>query len=183
MQYSKMLWLVAGLATTALAQQSSSSTSYDGDCDGSNDPPSCMSSLMASTSSSLGPRQSVVTIVTTDVGTLVTTDVGTSRYVTSLPPSILTYTTEIAAGTTLVPVLTPSVVSSEVVVTTNTAGQSTTSTRLRTTSVTVAPSSSSMPAAAGGAASSSPSPAGAAAFATMVPAVFGAAALGLAAVL
>jgi len=53
-----MLWLVAGLATTAFAQQSSSSASYDGDCDGSNDPPSCMSSLMASTSSSLGPRQS-----------------------------------------------------------------------------------------------------------------------------
>lgn len=122
--------------------------------------------------------------MTTDVGTLVTTDVGTSRYVTSLPPSILTYTTEIAADTTLVPVLTPSVVSSEVVVTTNTAGQSTTSTRLRTTSVTVTPSSV-IPVipVTGVATTSSPSPAGAAAFATMVPAVFGAAALGFAAVL
>merc|ERR1711877_21023 len=69
-------------------------------------------------SSGLATRLSYVTYTTTNVGTIVT-----SRFITSLPPSLSTYTTQIPLETTLVPVLTPSVISGTTVVTTNTAGQ------------------------------------------------------------
>merc|ERR1711862_666476 len=93
-----------------------------GDSDSPDSPTDTAGTAVAS-SSGLATRLSYVTYTTTNVGTIVTSSIGTSRFITSLPPSLSTYTTQIPLETTLVPVLTPSVISGTTVVTTNTAGQ------------------------------------------------------------
>merc|ERR1711982_90062 len=87
------------------------------------DSPTDTAGTAVASSSGLATRLSYVTYTTTNVGTIVTSSIGTSRFITSLPPSLSTYTTQIPLETTLVPVLTPSVISGTTVVTTNTAGQ------------------------------------------------------------
>ncbi|EHL01812.1 hypothetical protein GLAREA_04325 [Glarea lozoyensis ATCC 20868] len=74
------------------------------------------------TSTTLGPRESAVTIVETSYEVITSTNVDSSVYITSLPKSLFTRTTQVAVDTTLVPVLTPSVISaaSTYVVTTRT---------------------------------------------------------------
>merc|ERR1712193_571615 len=87
------------------------------------DTPADTAGTAVASSSGLATRLSYVTYTTTNVGTIVTSSIGTSRFITSLPPSLSPYTTQIPLETTLVPVLTPSVISGTTVVTTNTAGQ------------------------------------------------------------
>ena len=70
-----------------------------------------MSKLTVFSSSTLGPRESAVTIVETSYEVITSTNVDSSVFITSLPKSLYTRTTQVAADTTLVPVLTPSVIS------------------------------------------------------------------------
>merc|ERR1712000_615349 len=66
------------------------------------DSPTDTAGTAVASSSGLATRLSYVTYTTTNVGTIVT-----SSFITSLPPSLSTYTTQIPLETTLVPVLTP----------------------------------------------------------------------------
>lgn len=174
MQLSTLFTLLASLSAYAVAQQTGNDGSNTQSCDGSG---TCTSSV----STGLATRLSYVTYTTTNVGTVITTDVGTSRFITSLPASLSTYTTQIPLDTTLVPLYTESVISGQTVVTTNTANGQVETTITGGTTVSVTPTTS-VALVSSGASVASTSTAGAPAV-TFAPALVGAAALGFAALL
>jgi hypothetical protein len=68
-------------------------------------------SVLAQTdTTSLGERESAVTVVETSYEVYTSTAIDQSVYITSLPKSLYTHTTEVPIDTTLVPVMTPSTV-------------------------------------------------------------------------